>query len=45
LIDRSLGPDHPSMAIDDALNGRQAYAGAFKFFGTMETLKHAEQFV
>jgi hypothetical protein len=35
LIDRAFGPDPSSMAIDDALNSRQAYAGSFEFFSTV----------
>ena len=33
------------MAVDDALNGRESNSGAFKLFGEMQTLKHAEQLV
>src|SRR6202790_5472925 len=35
----------PTMAADDTLNGGQAYAGAFKLFRQMQTLKDAEQLV
>ena len=45
LIYRSLGPTRPSMPVDDALNGSQSYASAFKFFRQVETLKHTEQFI
>src|SRR6516225_8090252 len=33
------------MPVDDALSGSQSYSGAFKVFGAMQTLKHAEQFI
>jgi len=45
LIYRSLRPDLPSVAMDDALNGSQFYSIAFKLFSKMQTLKHAEQFI
>ena len=45
MIHRSLGPDLPAMAVDDALNGGQSYSGAFELFRQMQTLKDAEQLV
>src|ERR1700722_3571918 len=45
LIYRSLAPDLPAMAVDDALNGSQPYSGAFKLFRQIQTLKDAEQLV
>jgi hypothetical protein len=45
LIYRSLGPDLPSVTMDDALNGSQSYSGAFKLFSKMQALKYAEQLV
>ena len=45
MIHRSLAPDLPAMAVDDALNGGQSYSGAFKLFRQMQTLKDAEQLV
>src|SRR6202011_2898028 len=45
LIYRSLTPDLPAMAVDDALNGGQSYSGTFKLFRQMQTLKDAEQLV
>ncbi len=33
------------MPVDNALNGRQSYPGAFKLVSQVETLKHAEEFV
>ena len=45
MIYRSLAPDLPTMAVDDALNGGQSYSGAFKLFRQMQTLKDAEQLV
>jgi len=45
LIYRSLGPDLPAMAVDNALNRRKPYSGAFKLFSGMQALEHAEQLV
>ena len=45
LTDHSLGPDLAAVPVDDALNGGQSYPGAFEFFGPVQTLKHAEEFV
>jgi hypothetical protein len=43
MIQRALGPDLPSVPMDDALNGRQSYTGTFKFFGRMQSLKDTEK--
>jgi hypothetical protein len=45
MIDRSLGPHLTSVPMDNALNGRQSYTGPFKFFGQMQSLKNAEEFI
>ena len=33
------------MSFDDALNGSQSYAGAFKLCRPVQTLKHTEKFI
>ena len=33
------------MPVDDALNGRQSYSGAFELFSQVQPLKHTEEFV
>jgi tetratricopeptide (TPR) repeat protein len=45
LVDRALGADLSSMPVDDALNGRQSYSGAFELFSQVQPLKHTEEFV
>src|SRR5262249_17799367 len=42
-IQLSFSPHSASVTVDDALNGREAYAGALEFLGTVETLEYAEQ--
>src|SRR5579859_4226267 len=37
-------PDAAAVFLDDARNGGQADAGAFKFLGAMQPLEHAEEF-
>src|SRR5574341_160874 len=45
VVDRSLGPDAPAMAMNNALHNRQAYTGPFILFGPVQALEHPEQFV
>ena len=45
MINLALGPDLPSVPMDDALNGRQSYSCAFELFSRMETLEHAEKLI
>jgi hypothetical protein len=45
LIYRSFGANHPSMPIDNALDGRQPDPGALKVFRAVQALKHTEQLV
>jgi hypothetical protein len=44
-IDGSFGSHRPAVPVNDALHGRQSYAGAFKLVGPMEALKYTEQLV
>ena len=41
----AFGPDAPAMAGDDAVDDRQADAGAFEIVGAMQALEHAEEFL
>src|SRR2546422_1927634 len=43
LIDGRLGPDAPTVAMDDALHNRQAHARPFILFGAVQALEHAEE--
>jgi hypothetical protein len=45
MIHRSLSPHLTSVPMDNALNGRQSYTGPFKFFGQVQPLKNAEEFI
>ena len=45
MIYSSLGPDFPSVPVDDALNDSQSYSRPFKLFAQVQTLKDAEQLV
>src|SRR5208337_1244921 len=45
LSDRSLGPDLPTVPVDDALDGSQSDSGAFKLFSQVQTLENAEEFI
>src|SRR5215472_2187316 len=44
-IDGALGSHRATVPVNDALHGRQSYAGAFKLVGPMEALKYTEQLV
>src|SRR5436190_141700 len=45
VVDLRLRPDRAAVAADDALHGREADAGAGKFFGRMQPLKRAKELV
>ena len=44
LIRLALGPDPPTVTLDNTLHRCQPDARAFELFGTMQPLEHAEQF-
>jgi hypothetical protein len=45
LIRLAVRPDPPAVPLDDPLNDRQAYAGAFEVARVMQPLENAEQLV
>src|SRR5262249_19630736 len=45
LVHSGLGPDAPTMTMDDALHNRQTHPCPFVIFGAVQALKHAEEFV
>ena len=44
-IDRRFRPDPPAVTLNDALDDRQADAGALEILRAMQPLEHAEQLV
>src|SRR5262249_5348033 len=42
---RTFGPDSASVAMDNSLNGRQSYTGAFERLGLVKALKHPKQLI
>src|SRR5574337_324258 len=44
FVQGGLRPDAPAVAVDDALHGRQAYAGAGKLVHRVQALERAEEF-
>src|SRR5262244_2283395 len=45
LAQRPFGPDIPSVTMDNALNGGESNARAFKFVGLVQPLENTEQLI